>query len=128
MRPAAPEHITSPTAAVNLSRRQAKEADRVGGIELLILWPADRLGPEPPDVAIGREYEASPAVRAAAEAMVGTSCEAHGLVPVHVRVVRERRPAGLPHGLEERVHLAVVIIGRRWVHATGHHHPRVMYA
>ena len=114
---------------VKLSNRQAKEADRVGGIELLILWPPD-LGPEPTGLALGHEREATPAEKAYAERLVTDDCRARGLVPVHVRVARERRPT--PHGIEargeDRVHLAVTIIGRRWVHATGRPQPRVMFA
>lgn len=114
---------------ITLSRRQIGDADRVGGIELLILWP-DSLGPEPGEDNIGldREREATAAEKRAAEALVGASCEAHGLVPVHTRVVRVTRPPGLPHGGEPRVHLAVTIIGRRWVHASTRSRGRVAYA
>ena len=44
-------------AAVILSRRQIGDADRVGGIELMILWP-DALGPEP-EVKLDHETEAT---------------------------------------------------------------------
>jgi len=141
-----------------LSRRQIGDADRVGGIELMILWP-ESLGPEseesaampmlpnehhpsarcscapclalwplPAPVRLDHEREANMAEKAAAEALVKPACEASGLVPVHVRVTRLRRPADLPGGGEARVHLAVTIIGRRWVHARGARRGRVAYA
>lgn len=101
-----------------LSNRQAKEADRVGGIELIVLWPLT-LGPEPA-LDIDHEREATPAERAYAERLVGADCAARGLVPVHVRVAVLRRPKSLSvAGGETRAHLAITIIGRRWVHATG---------
>lgn len=114
---------------ITLSRRQIGDADRVGGIELMILWPAS-LGPEPgeDDVRLDHEREASREEKAAAEALVKPACDAAGLVPVHVRVTRLRRPGDLPAGGEARVHLAVTIIGRRWVHARGARRGRVAYA
>lgn len=112
--------------SITLSRRQIGDADRVGGIELMILWP-EGIGPEP-DVNLDHEAEATPAEKAYAEALVRDACEAHGLVPVHVRVTRLRRPASLMAGGEDRVHLAVTIIGQRWVHARGARRGRVAYA
>jgi len=114
---------------ITLSRRQIGDADRVGGIELMILWPAS-LGPEPGEdyIRLDHEREATREERAAAEALVKPACAAAGLVPVHVRVTRLRRPADLPGGGEARVHLAVTIIGRRWVHARGARRGRVAYA
>ena len=111
---------------LTLSKRQIGDADRVGGIELMILWP-DALGPEPA-VKLDHEAEANSLEKAHAEALVRDACEAHGLVPVHVRVTRLRRPKDLPAGGEERVHLAVTIIGRRWVRAKGARRGRVAYA
>ena len=144
---------------ITLSRRQIGDADRVGGIELLILWP-DSLGPEPEEettrpmlpnehhpsarcscagclsrwpqqpapIRLDHEREAAPAEKAVAEALVRPACEAAGLVPVHVRVTRLSRPADLPEGGEARVHLAVTLIGRRWVHARGARRGRVAFA
>lgn len=110
-----------------LSNRQAKEADRVGGIELLILWPS-ALGPEP-DLELDHEREASRVERAYAEAMVKSNCQQRGLVPVHVRVCMARRPSTRqPRPGEVAAHLAVTIIGRRWVHATGRPAPLEMWA
>lgn len=120
---------------ITLSRRQIGDADRVGGIELMILWPAE-LGPEPADLAIDHEREATAAEKACAEALVSAACKAHGLVPVHVRVARLRRPeasrgapeTALPAAGEERTHLAVTIIGRRWVHSSTRSRGRIAYA
>lgn len=50
---------------ITLSRRQIGDADRVGGIELMILWP-DALGPEP-DIKLDHEAEATAAEKAYAE-------------------------------------------------------------
>lgn len=111
---------------ITLSRRQIGDADRVGGIELLILWPDD-LGPEPP-VKLDHEREATTAEKARAESLVRAACGAAGLVPVHTRVTRLRRPRDLPAGGEERAHLAVTLIGQRWVHAKGARRGRVAYA
>lgn len=114
------------TQPITLSRRQIGDADRVGGIELMILWP-DALGPEP-DVQLDHELEATSVEKVHAEALVREACRANGLVPVHVRVCCLRRPGGLPAGWEARVHLAVTIIGERWVHASTKSRGRVCYA
>jgi hypothetical protein len=111
---------------IRLSRRQAKEADRVSGIELLILWP-DSLGPEP-SLPEGHEREATPPEKAEAERLVRASCEQHRLVPVHTRVACVRRPPGLPAAHELRAHLAVTIIGYRWVHASTRSRGLLMFA
>ena len=113
---------------ITLSRRQIGDADRVGGIELMILWPSS-LGPEPGEdnIRLDHEREAGLRERATADALEH-ACEAAGLVPVHVRVTRLRRPKDLSAGGEERVHLAVTIIGARWVHAKGARRGRVAYA
>ena len=115
--------------AITLSRRQVKNADRVGGIELMILWPAE-LGPEP-NIEPDREAEAEPREKAYTEQLVRASCETHGLVPVHARVACVRRPEqvpSIPRGGEYAVHLAVTIIGRRWVHASTQSRGRTMWA
>jgi hypothetical protein len=109
-----------------LSKRQAKDADRVAGIELLILWPAS-LGAEP-DLKPDAEREANSHEWQHAEDLVRASCAANGLVPVHVRVARVWRPADLPEGGGQRCHLAVTIIGRRWVHASTKSRGRVAFA
>ena len=105
---------------ITLSHRQAKAADRVGGVELMVPWPAS-LGPEP-EVSLDHEREATTAEKTAAEALVRANCAARDLVPVHIRVTRVMRPSHpeLIAAGEERVHLAITIIGRRWVHASTH--------
>lgn len=97
---------------VILSRRQIKAADRVGGINLLLPWPAGLPAGRP--VAPDHEREATPA-------------EQHGLVPVHVRAANVCRPPDWPGGRGYEMRLAVTIIGRRWVHATGDHDPPDMW-
>lgn len=111
---------------ITLSRRQAKEADRVGGIELMLPWPPGL--PRPRGLAEDEEREAGPREKAAAEAMLRAACEAAGLVPVHVRVAVVRRPHGVPDPGTVAPHLAVTIIGRRWVHASTRRQPLVMWA
>ncbi len=104
---------------IRLSKRQIKAMDRVGGANLILDWPAGLpLGaPVKPD----HEREATAAEKAAAEAMVKPACEAADLVPVHVRVVNVRWHHSKSEPYAQR--LAVLIIGRRWVHATGRHNP-----
>ncbi len=98
---------------ITLSRRQIGDADRVGGIELLILWPASLGAERPDDLDVGCEREATAAEKAAAEELIRESCQAAGLVPVHTRVARVVRPRGQTFAGEARLHLAVIIIGRR---------------
>lgn len=102
---------------ITFSRRQVKAMDRVGGAVIMLPWPAD-LPPGKP-LAPDHERDATAAEKAAAEAIVRPACEAAGLVPVRVRVVSAERPSDYPAGDQYRQHLAVLIIGRRWVHATG---------
>lgn len=113
---------------ITLSGRQASRADRVGGIELLIPWPETTLGPPPSGIALDCGREATASERAWAEGEVQASCQARGLLPVHVRVACVRRPASLPRGGEVALHLAVTIIGYRWVHAGGRPRPLTIFA
>lgn len=113
---------------IKLSKQQIKDADRVGGIELMILWPAS-LGAEPTDIARDQDREASAAEKRSAEVLLEQACQSAALVPVRVRVACIRRPTTLPvAGGQERVHLAVILIGRRWVHASTKKQPRVAFA
>lgn len=115
------------TEPITLSRRQTKDADRVAGIELMILWP-EELGPEPA-VSLDHEREATAREKAHAEGLVAAACRAAGLVPVHTRVCKLRRPRDLPIApAQERVHLAVTIIGTRWVHASTRNRGRTAFA
>lgn len=114
--------LVGPTAvSLILSQRQIKAMNRVGGANLILDWPAGL--PHGTPLERDHEREATPAERVAAEALVTTACAAAGLVPVHVRVVNIRRPSAYPRGGQYETHLAVTIIGRRWVHATGRHDP-----
>lgn len=99
-----------------LTRSKIKEMDRVGGAVLLLPWPAGMPIRQPPRP--DEEREATAAEKSAAEAIVAAECRAHGLVPVHVRVVSAMRPTRWPAEGQYRHHLAVTIIGRRWVHAS----------
>ncbi len=111
-----------------LSRSQIKEADRVGGIELMILWPEDLLGPPPDDLGIDEEIDGGWRETVAAHLLIGRDCLEHGLVPVRVKVARVVRPRNLtPLGGEDAVHLAVILIGWRWVHASTKRQPRIAW-
>lgn len=115
---------------ISLSARQVKEADRVGGIELMIFYPTS-LG-EPGELKKDEDREATVVERRHAEQMVIDSCRKNGLVPVHVRVACVHRPIW-PRDMQAPAdryapHLAVTIIGHRWVHATRAPDPRVMFA
>lgn len=109
-------------ATITLSNRQAKEADRIGGIELMIAWPAE-LGPAP-EIEINESREATIPERRLAEQMVRDSCAARKLVPVHVRVTHIHGPNHEPPA----VYLAVTIIGHRWVHASTQRRGKIMFA
>lgn len=99
----------------------------------MLPWP-DRL--PPPRSSTPRTHvmsrDADGRERAAAEAMVRDACAAAGLVPVHVRVALARRPsrdsAEPPENRPLTHWLAVTIIGRRWVHATGRPKPLRMWS
>ena len=111
---------------VTLSKRQVKGADRVGGIELMVIWP-DSLGPVP-EMDPDTEREATPDEKATAERLVMEACRAAGLLPVRVRVANVWRPKGLPNGGSYATHLAITIIGYRWVHASTTSRGVVMFA
>lgn len=126
--PAAPgTGQTASAVSVTLSRRQVKNADRVGGIELLLPWPP-ALGAPPAHLARDEEREATEAERTWATEHVAATCSANKLMPVHVRVACVRRPPGLDGAGSDWVHLSVTIIGFRWVHAKGRPRPLTMFA
>lgn len=103
--------------AIALSRGQIKDADRIGGIELMLRWPAT-LG-VPPAMWVDEWREASLDERAEAHLLIGEACKLAGLVPVHTRVRYIQRP-----GRDPAYYLAVTIIGARWVHASSRRTPR----
>jgi len=109
---------------ITISNRAAKEMDRVGGAELILPWP-DGLPPGPPPRP---RRDASAAEHAAAKQIVRAACRARGLVPVRSFAALERRPHDFarPETIEQ--HLVVLIIGARWVHATGGPKPGVCWA
>lgn len=112
--------------SLSLSRRQIGDADRVGGIELILPWPGGLPIDQP--LAEDDERDTSPAEHAVAEALLREACETHGLVPVRSAAAMLRRPSGLPRAGAVEQHLCVVLIGWRWVHATGARAPREAWA
>ena len=98
--------------SITLSGRQIHAADRIGGIELMLPWPTDLRHPD--DLDADEDRPATPREYAAAMALVAAACEDHDLVPCRVSAARCARHDGDPPSYW----LAVVIIGRRWVHAT----------
>lgn len=106
---------------ITLSGVVRKAADRVGGAELVLPWPTG-LPPGAP-VGIDEERDTTRAEHAAAEQIVGPECRRFGLVPVRSVVATLRRPPGVPRGHAVEQHLIVVMIGWRWVHATGRSTP-----
>lgn len=108
-----------------ISARQRKAADRVGGIELILPYPADL---HPPDINIDEECDATPAEHQAAVSMLG-DISGLDLVPVRVQVVRLRQAGSAPIADRPIRHwLAVIIIGRRWVHSSTHRRQKVMWS
>lgn len=106
---------------IALSNRQIKTMDRVGGAELVLPWPPGL----PPGLPV--ERVATPREHAVAEAIVGPACAAAGLVPIRsmVRVLQRAGeseystgPFSVPRAGHTEQHLCVLIIGRRWVHAS----------
>lgn len=100
---------------IALSGKQIKGMDRVGGAELILPWPPGL--PSGPPVADVRD--ATPAEHRAAEDIIGPACRAADLVPIRstVAMMQERRKHHLRFGAVEQ-RLVVLIIGRRWVHAS----------
>lgn len=117
--------IKSEPTGITLSHRQRKEADRVGGIELIVPYPA---GTTPHELDEDEECDASPDEAAAAHQAVGGDL-GDELVPVRVRVVRLRQQGDAPVDQRPvRHYLSVTIIGRRWVHARTKRAPKVMWS
>lgn len=109
--------------STTLSNRQRKNADRVGGIELMIRWPDELM--EPGMLDDNSERDATDKERTWVEVNVQPECQRHGLVAVRASVARDAAPSASGGGQQTR--LAVVIIGRRWVHAKGTGHPKTMW-
>lgn len=110
---------------IELSRRQIKTADRVGGVELMMPWP-DHL--PRPDLPPEHERDPTPDEREWAQAQVIESCRAHDLVPVRVSVSCLHWPLDQRRPMVYQPVIGVVIIGRRWVHAERNvPEPRVMW-
>jgi hypothetical protein len=107
---------------VSLSHRQVKAADRVGGCEIILPWPDG----QPPIVVLnaGQQCDTTRREHAMAEQILGDAARAYGLVIVRSQVVMWPRPRQLVRPGRIEAHLLVLLIGRRWVHATGQPWPR----
>jgi hypothetical protein len=105
-----------PAATIALSKRQIGDAQRLGGIELMILWPST-LGREPIDVATGCERAATRAEIVEAKRLLCDMCAQHELVILRVRTARAIRPADLPSP-GEHAHLAIILVGHEWAPST----------
>jgi hypothetical protein len=111
---------------IALSGHNRKAMDRVGGAELILPWPPGL--PSGPPVTDVRD--ATPAEHHAAEEIVGPACRAADLVPIRSTVAILRPPIGIPGkpaAGETMQHLVVLIIGRRWVHASTHRQPGICW-
>lgn len=112
--------------AYRLTGKQRKNADRVGGIELMIPWP--RSLPPPKRLTEDTERDATEREDRVCRALIDQDdLQARGLVQVRTAVTVVERPHTLPEpGVAP--HLVAVIIGHRWVHATGRPYPHTMWA
>ena len=96
---------------IKLSKRQAEDAARMPGIELMVLW-IPVLGPEPM-MAPDTDRDASDAERRYAVAMLRDECVRLDLLVRHVRVASLKRPDPFAIAAGEvRVHLGIHIIAR----------------
>ena len=104
---------------ITLSVRQTKAMDRVGGAELILPWPPGL----PPGPSVTDTRDATPAEHRAAEEIIGAACRAADPVPIRSTVakitpdqihLRDRNWRPSPSGQ----YLIVLIIGRRWEHAS----------
>jgi len=111
-----PSHVNT-WQPISLSAKARKRMDRVGGAELILPWPEGL--PRGRPVALDETRDATPEEHAAAEQIVGPACREHGLVPVTSSVTTMKRPPGpgFERSYEVDQHLAVLIIGKRWVGA-----------
>lgn len=90
---------------MKLSKRQIGEANRHGGIELMIPWPDDLPTPD-------QARPATPAESALARTMLAPHAD---LRILRILAVQERRPRPLhPHGGEVLPHLAVWVVHQRY--------------
>jgi hypothetical protein len=99
---------------IALSRRQIKDADRVGGIALVLPWLP---GFTRPPLAADQEVDADDALAMTARAAIADSLEAARIVPVRVAVRGLRLSASDPTSPVLAFPI-VIVIGHRWVHAT----------
>ncbi|MBF0391654.1 MAG: hypothetical protein HQL38_03130 [Alphaproteobacteria bacterium] len=112
------------TGKIVLSGKQIHAADRIGGGELLIPWPAHLPAPR---LSEDEERDATAAEEEWVRAQLG-DLMVHDLVCVRVQAVVIRRPSDVDLPNKVLPHLSAIIIGRRWVHARTKEHPRMMWA
>jgi hypothetical protein len=103
---------------IALSKSKAKNAARLGGIELLVLWPAE-FGDAPSDIAENHERDANDSERRHARALVRDACKEHRLSVIAVRVCNRHRVGSLAvePGVH-RIHLSIHIVGDDWADKT----------
>lgn len=96
---------------ISLSKTKVKDAKRLGGILLLVLWD-EQWGPAP--ARDGRPTESQ--IRVGRQ-MVRDACKANGLTVIDVRIaVRYRGGSFAEH--RDCAHLAIHIVGDDWVDKT----------
>lgn len=100
---------------VAVSKRNIKEADRVGGAIWILPWPASMPLPSPPF-----PRHASKAEHAAASLLIREACDCHRLVPVRTEIRYCRHPIDTAGVYPPKYRMAVLVIGYRWVDATGY--------
>ncbi len=102
---------------ISLSKSKVKDARRLGGIELLVLWPEDL--PQRTDLGLDQEWSAHPNEARYARTLVRDACREHKLTVVDVRAVNRHRVGSLAvdPGVH-RMHLSIHIVGDEWADKT----------
>jgi len=99
-----------------LSRRQVHDADRLGGIELVLLWPAE-LGTAP-RLAHDERRLAAGSVQAWAHQALARAVAHHGLVILEVHIACLHVPAPRDRRKGYRPVIAVHLAAERWAEAS----------
>lgn len=105
---------------IALSRRQAHDTDRLGGIELAIVWPAE-LG-EPPALARNERRVATGAVQTWARRALARAIEHHGLAVLYVQVASLYVPEPRDRQSGWRPVIAVHLVAERYAEASSGRH------
>jgi hypothetical protein len=101
---------------ISLSKSKAKNAARLGGIELLVMWP-DELGDAPTDIGENKERDANERERRYARGLVRDTCREHRCSVLAVRVVSRISQLAVDQGAY-RAHLSIHIVGDDWADKT----------